>query len=162
MQVEYLEKQMTRIMNPLIKIASSFFLVILFISGASAQNNGVFGKWVTIDDETNEKKSVVEIYEKNGKVYGKIIKLFRKPGEDPDPICDECDEDDPRYNQKVIGMEIMIDMKKDGDEYSGGTILKPDEGKIYDCKIWRDGDNLKVRGYIMFLYRTQVWLPYKP
>ena len=125
------------------------------------QNNGVFGKWVTIDDETNEKKSVVEIYERNGKVYGKIVKLYRKPGEDPDPICDECDEDDPRYNQKVIGMEIMVDMKKDGAEYSGGTILKPDEGKVYDCKIWREGENLKVRGYIMFLYRTQTWLPYK-
>ncbi|MDH5379607.1 MAG: DUF2147 domain-containing protein [Cyclobacteriaceae bacterium] len=137
-------------------------LFILLTSGnvAFSQNKGVFGKWVTIDDETNEKKSVVEIYERNGKVYGKIIKLYRKPGEDPDPVCDDCDDDDPRYMKKIIGMEIMTDMEKDGDEYSDGEILKPDEGKVYDCTIWRDGANLKVRGYILFLYRTQMWLPY--
>ncbi|MDH5597911.1 MAG: DUF2147 domain-containing protein [Cyclobacteriaceae bacterium] len=135
--------------------------LITFLSFfAQAQNNGVFGKWVTIDDETGDKKSVVEIYERNGKVYGKIIKLYRKPGEEQDPVCDECPKDDPRYMKKVIGMEILKDMEKDGDEYEDGEILKPDEGKIYDCKIWREGKNLKVRGYIAFLYRTQTWLPY--
>ena len=139
----------------------SIVLYIMSISVSYGQNNGVLGKWITIDDETGDRKSVVEIYERNGKVYGKIIKLYRKPGEDPDPICDECDEDDHRYNKKVIGMEIMVDMKKDGKEYSGGTILKPDEGKVYDCKIWREGENLMVRGYILFLYRTQKWIPYK-
>lgn len=119
----------------------------------------IFGKWITIDDETGKKKSVVEIYKKDGKVYGKIIKLFRGPDEDPDPLCDKCPEDDARYNQKIIGMEIMKNMEKDGDEYAGGKILKPDEGTIYRCRIWLDDEqNLKVRGYWGFLYRTQTWV----
>lgn len=135
-------------------------IVILLPLNLNAQNNGVLGKWVTIDDETNEKKSIVEIYKQNGKVYGKIIKLYRKPGEDPDPICDECPEDDDRFNKKVIGMQIMREMEQEGKEYAGGTILKPDEGTIYKCRIWRDGEKLKVRGYWGFFYRTQTWEPY--
>ena len=55
-------------------------------------------------------------------------------------------------------MEIIREMEKDGDEWEDGTILDPKSGKIYDCEIWRDGEELKVRGYIAFLYRTQTWL----
>ncbi|ELR68061.1 hypothetical protein C900_01197 [Fulvivirga imtechensis AK7] len=120
--------------------------------------SGITGTWKTIDDETGEAKSIVDIYERNGNFYGKIVKLFRNPGQDPDPICGECPEDDPRYNKKVIGMEIIKDMKREGDKLVGGTVLKPDEGKIYNCKIWIEDGKLKVRGYWGFFYRTQTWL----
>ena len=132
-----------------------FLVCSISLSLAQAE---VFGKWKTIDDETGDAKSIVEIFERDGKVYGKIIKLFRKPHEDPDPTCTKCLTDDPRYGQKVLGMEIMKDMIKDGDEYSGGEILKPDEGKIYRCKIWVVNGNLQVRGYLGFFFRTQEWL----
>ena len=138
----------------------SILLVLTLIALPILTNAQVTGKWITIDDETGDRKSVVEIYEQDGKVYGKIIKLYRKPGEDPDPLCKECDDDDPRYMKKIIGMVIMNDMEKDDDVWRDGTILKPDTGTVYDCKIWRDGDNLKVRGYVAFFYRTQTWLPY--
>ena len=126
---------------------------------AEAQTS-VLGKWKTIDDDTGDPKSVVEITSRNGKVFGKVVKLFRKPGEDPDPLCDKCDEDDPRYNKKVIGMEIIQDMVSDDDEYTGGHILDPKIGKVYRCKLWREGADLKVRGYIGPFYRTQTWLPF--
>ncbi len=124
---------------------------------SSAQN--VLGKWVTIDDETNEPKSIVEIFKTGDALHGKIVKLFRKPGEDPDPVCSKCPSDDTRYNKKVLGMEIVKDMEADDDEYAGGTILDPKVGKIYRCRIWRDGENLKVRGYWGPFYRTQTWKP---
>ncbi|MEX2595793.1 MAG: DUF2147 domain-containing protein, partial [Salibacteraceae bacterium] len=86
-------------------------LMVVFSFSLNAQS--FVGKWKTIDDNTGKPKSIVEIY-KNGDVYeGKILKLFREPDEDPDPICDECDEDDPRYNQKVKGMVIIKDMVYD-------------------------------------------------
>lgn len=137
------------------------FLLFLLIYGIQAQS--VTGKWKSIDDETKKAKSIVEIYEKDGKLYGKIIELFREPGENPDPICDECDEDDDRYNQKVIGMEIIRNMENDDDEWEDGTILDPKDGKVYECKLWVDEDDpniLNVRGYIAFFFRTQVWLRY--
>lgn len=123
--------------------------------GASGQS--VLGKWKTQDDNTGEVRSVVEIYEKDGYLAGRITRLFPAPGEDPDPVCDKCDTDDPRYNSKVIGMEILTGMKPDGDEYAGGTILDPEVGKVYRCRIWLDGENLKVRGYWGPFYRTQTW-----
>ncbi|UII30509.1 DUF2147 domain-containing protein [Fulvivirga ulvae] len=135
------------------------WICLLLPSYAMAQGtNSITGKWKTIDDETGEAKSVVKIYEKEGKYYGKIVKLFRAPGEDPDPICEDCPEDDSRYKEKIIGMEIIKDLKKDGEEYIEGTVLKPDEGRIYKCKLWLDNNKLKVRGYWGFLYRTQTWI----
>ena len=86
------------------------FTIILF-SNLTAQHEDITGLWKTIDDETGKPKSVVKIYIQDGKLYGDIVKLFRKPGEDPDPICDKCDEDDPRYNQKILGMTIITDME---------------------------------------------------
>ncbi len=133
------------------------FLFSLFVGLAIAQSP--VGKWKTIDDETKKPKSIVEIYEKNGKIYGKVVKLFREPSEDQNPNCKECTGD--RKGQKVLGMEIIRGLKKDGNEYEGGTILDPKNGKIYDCKMWVENGKLQVRGYVAFFFRTQVWLPVK-
>ena len=115
------------------------------------------GKWTTIDDNTGEQKSVVEIFERSGKFYGKIVRIFIKPGEDPDPICDKCPEDDARFRKKIIGMEILKDVIKAGSEYNSGHILDPEIGKVYRCKLWVEDGELKVRGFWGPFYRTQIW-----
>jgi uncharacterized protein (DUF2147 family) len=132
-------------------------IVPLMLFCIALQGQSITGKWKTIDDNSGEERSIVEIYEKNGKVYGRIIKLFRKPGEDPDPICDDCDPDDSRYKKKIIGMEIISNMTKAGKEYDGGSILDPESGKIYRCRLWIEGNDLKVRGYWGPFFRTQTW-----
>lgn len=142
------------------KVRLTLFLLFFGFHLCIAQTQSVLGKWKTIDDETGEAKSVVEIYESGDDIHGKIIKLYIPKSENQDPVCGECPKDDPRYNKKVIGMEIMRGLTKNGDTYSGGTVLKPDDGKIYKCKIWREGDQLKVRGYWGILYRTQTWEKY--
>ena len=135
---------------------SLVIIICLLTFTTNAQT--VLGKWKTIDDETGEPKSIVEIFERGGKIHGKIIKLFRKPSEDQDPICVECDEADPRYRKKVLGMEIMRNMVKDGDEYTGGDVLDPENGKVYRGKIWLEGKDLKLRGYVGPFFRTQTWV----
>ena len=132
-------------------------LTINFLSIHIGVSQSIIGKWKTIDDETSEAKSIVEINIRNGKIYGKIIKLFRNPDEDPDPVCSQCPADDKRYNMKVLGMEIIQNMVADDNEFSGGTILDPKNGKIYRCRLWKEGENLKVRGYWGPFYRTQIW-----
>jgi uncharacterized protein (DUF2147 family) len=134
------------------------FSMMLFVSAPVSKP--ITGNWKTIDDETGKPKSIVNIYKKSdGKLYGKIIKLFREKGEDQDPICDKCT--DYRKNKKIIGMVIITGLEKDGDEwYADDAILDPNNGKIYDCKIWLDEDNpdlLQVRGYIGWFFRTQTW-----
>jgi uncharacterized protein (DUF2147 family) len=131
--------------------------LILLVSAITAMaQKTVVGKWKTIDDNTGEAKSIIEIFERGGKVYGKVVKIL-DPTAEPDPICDKCPEDDPRLNKKIIGMEIIQGLVKDGDEYSEGTILDPEPGKIYRCKVWLDGEDLVVRGYWGPFYRTQTW-----
>lgn len=131
--------------------------ICLLATQSFAQRTSIFGKWKTIDDETGKKRSIVKIEERDGKAYGTILELFREPDERQDPICVECT--DHRKDQKVIGMEIITGMEKDGDEWEDGEILDPENGKTYDAKIWVEDGKLKVRGYIAFLYRTQTWLP---
>lgn len=133
-----------------------FFLSFLLCNTILLSAQSITGEWKTIDDETGDPKSVVTVYEYDGKVYGKIVRLFRTPEEDQDPTCKECKG--AKKGQKIIGMEIMEGLVKDGDEYDDGTILDPDNGKVYDCKIWLEDGKLQVRGYIGPFYRTQEWV----
>jgi uncharacterized protein (DUF2147 family) len=132
-------------------------LIILLIATSSFAQTSVLGKWTTIDDNSGEPRSVVELMEKGSNVFGKIVKLYTKPGEDTDPVCDKCPKEDARYNKKVIGLELIQNMKWSGKELTAGSILDPESGKVYRCSIWLEGDNLMVRGYWGPFFRTQTW-----
>ncbi|RZF60058.1 DUF2147 domain-containing protein [Sphingobacterium corticibacterium] len=123
---------------------------------AIAQNNqNIVGKWKTVDDETGEAKSIVEVFQKaDGRYYGKISKLLIKPENDK---CVQCKDD--RKNQPLLGLEIIRGITKKGNEFSGGTITDPKNGKMYKCTITREGNKLLVRGYVGFslIGRTQTW-----
>jgi uncharacterized protein (DUF2147 family) len=118
------------------------------------------GLWKTIDDETGKPKSLVRITEQNGVYQGKVEKLFREADQDQNPKCDKCDG--ANKDQPIIGMTILFNLKKDGDDYSGGQILDPAKGKLYKSKLSLIENNkkLNVRGYIGFslLGRTQTWV----
>ncbi len=118
------------------------------------------GVWRTIDDKTGKEKSMVRIVEVNGELRGTIERLIRAPGEDPNPPCDKCPGD--KKGQPVIGMMIITGLRRHGNEYAGGEILDPANGKTYQCRMWTSdsGKKLNVRGFIgvSLLGRTQVWL----
>lgn len=136
------------------RITLSLFSLLIFVAGAMAQGN-VLGKWKTIDDETGEMKSIVEITKNNGKLYGKIIELA--PGKDPNKVCTECT--DHRKGKKILGMQIITGLELDDDVWEADDgILDPENGKLYDVKIWEEDGKLQVRGYIGFLFRTQEWV----
>ena len=136
------------------------FCIGTLLWGSISLSQSIIGKWKTIDDETGKQKSIVNIYQKGDRYFGRIEKIFPEPGGDPNPTCDNCEGD--RKDKAIVGMEIIDGLKKSGDEYKNGTILDPANGKVYDCKLWvNDEGNLKVRGYLYFFYRTQTWLPYK-
>ncbi len=129
-----------------------FMLVTVF---SFAQNKYV-GTWKTIDDGTGEAKSYVEIYEQDGKLYGKVTKILNEDRKDA--VCEQCKGD--KKNQPVQGMILLENLKKKGSYWGGGTITDPENGKSYSCYIeLLSDDKLKVRGYIgrAFLGRTQYW-----
>lgn len=133
---------------------------LCFITFTTMQAQSVIGKWKTIDDKTGVEKSVVEIYEKSGKIYGKVVEIY-DPARQKD-VCKECSG--VNKNKPILGMVIINNLKKDGDEYSSGTILDPTSGKEYKCYITLESaDKLKVRGYVGFslMGRTQYWVRVK-
>ena len=134
-------------------------LLMVFFSSAVLAESTPAGLWRTIDDHSGKEKSLVRIVEVNGEFRGTIEKLFREPGEDPNPNCEKCPGD--KKNKPVIGMMILTGLKKDNGLWSGGEILDPQNGKTYKCKVWLENKNrdLHVRGFIgmALLGRTQVW-----
>jgi len=141
------------------KIKVVFLLLTFLFIQSYAQILSPVGNWKTIDDVTGRKKSIVKIWEENSKLYGKIIKLFRLPDEDPDPICDECKG--KNKDKQVLGMTIMWNLSQKKNHWKGGKILDPENGKIYGCKIRviENGEKLEVRGFlgISLLGRNQIW-----
>jgi uncharacterized protein (DUF2147 family) len=135
------------------RLVSAIFL-FLPLAGLG---QSISGKWKTIDDSSGKEKSIVEIFEKEGKFYGRVVRIFVEKDEDPDPVCDKCPEDDARYKKKIIGMEIIRGLSKSGDRFEDGDILDPEVGKIYKCRLWLEGKDLKVRGFWGPFYRTQTW-----
>lgn len=115
------------------------------------------GQWRTIDDETGEARSLVTVWIENGELKGRIDKLLN-PSE-PNPVCDECKGS--RRNKPIEGMTFVWGLEKSGDEWKGGTILDPGNGKEYKAKVsvTEGGSKLEVRGFIGFavIGRTQVW-----
>lgn len=136
------------------KIALTICFVMISVALMQAQS--VIGKWKTIDDETGKEKSIVEIYEKNGKLYGKLVELLEEKNKKA--ICSACSG--ANKNKPYLGLVIITDLEKDGNEWSGGKILDPKTGKEYKCYIALESANkLKVRGYvgISLMGRTQYW-----
>jgi uncharacterized protein (DUF2147 family) len=135
----------------------SGFIYLLIMSNV-AMSQGVLGKWKTVDNETGEVKAIVDIYEKSGEVYGKIIEIF-DPSKKYLP-CIYCKGED--YNKPILNLDIIKKMKKDGDVFKGGTITDPQNGKTYACRLrLQDKNTLEVRGYLFFFFATQYWIRIK-
>lgn len=130
--------------------------VVVLVTGNSLYSQTIFGKWNTINEETGKPNSIIEIYEDDGVVNGKVVKILKE--QDRNKLCNNCAGD--LKDQPIEGLELMRGLEKNGNEYAGGLITDPKTGKEYKVKIWVDEDNpnrLKVRGYIAFFYRTETW-----
>ena len=132
----------------------TFSFAILTIA-LSAQTSPV-GFWKTIDDNSGETRSEMELYvNAKGELEGKIHKLMDA---DAPETCDLCPGD--KKDGKLVGMVIMWGLEEDGDQWEGGRIMDPENGKTYKCYIKLENEEkLKVRGYIGIsaLGRTQHW-----
>lgn len=131
-------------------------ILALFTAISLVGQNEVEGIWKTIDHETGKAKSLVKVQIKDGKLYGTVIKIFgyEKPEE---RICENCP--DPFNGKKIMGMQIINGLTKEGNEWVGDQkLFAPDRKSFYDAKIWVEDGKLKVRGYIGWLYSTQEWL----
>ncbi|MGB1169263.1 MAG: DUF2147 domain-containing protein [Flavobacteriaceae bacterium] len=133
-----------------------FFLIFILCTTIPSFSQTIFGKWNSFNEETNKVESVIEVYEKDSKAFAKIISI-----KDPSRSSAKCVEcNGKRKNAPILGMNILTGLNKDGNEWSGGKILDPKNGKEYKCYIQLlDKNTLKLRGYIGFSMfgRTAIW-----
>jgi uncharacterized protein (DUF2147 family) len=141
--------------------AAAALMSILAWAPARSAGPSPVGLWQAIDEDTKEPEGWFLISEHDGMFEGIIAKMFLKPGEDPNAVCDQCKDD--RHNQPWLGLQIIRGMKPEdgGEKYGGGTILDPRDGKTYKAtlKVTPDGQTLVLRGYIgiELLGRNEYW-----
>jgi uncharacterized protein (DUF2147 family) len=116
------------------------------------------GLWKTIDDATKQPKALIRISDQGGALVGRIEKILVPNA--GDAVCDQCT--DQRKDKPIQGMTILSGLKKDGQEWTGGEILDPNNGKVYKAmaKLADGGRKLEVRGFVGIptIGRTQSWL----
>lgn len=128
-------------------------LSVLFSLTISAQD--IFGKWIA-SDENGLEKFIVEVYEEDEKVYGKIVETLIPS--DKGALCVKCDGED--HNKPIKGLVIIDGLTLSGVYYRNGPIFDPEKGKSYKCRLsFADGDPdvLEVRGYVAFMYESWYW-----
>lgn len=128
--------------------------LLLLATAQAADSNSPVGKWRTIDDKSGKPKSIVQITEDKGVLTGKIVELLEGATE---KTCSKCEGD--LKDKPLVGMRILWDLKKEGDEWTDGKIFNPADGGTYTskAKLSDGGRTLEVTGKWLFFSRQQQW-----
>jgi uncharacterized protein (DUF2147 family) len=136
----------------------SLLCVVMLSMTVFSQVDKIVGKWKTIDDADGSTKSIVSIFKStNGKYYGKVEKLFKEP----EKKCTECEG--ANKGKPILGMMVINGMVEKEGSLTSGTILDPNNGKVYRCNISLDSKTgkLSVRGSLDkmgIIGRSQTWI----
>lgn len=147
--------------NQNLKIMKKFFVSMMFMLAplCAALAQDVVGKWKLEDGS-----AIVEVYRQGDVFSGKIVWLKNPTKADGSPTVDELNPDAKLRSRKVLGLNMLSGLKKKGDEYAGGSIYDPGNGKTYNCSMKVEGDVLKVRGSLDkrgLIGRTMDWFRVK-
>jgi uncharacterized protein (DUF2147 family) len=136
-----------------------FIVMTVMLVSLSAYAQDVVGKW-KLEDGT----AIVEVYQQGDVFNGKIVWLQNPTEADGSPAKDKNNPDEKLRSRQLIGLNMLHGLKKNGREYSGGSIYDPGNGKTYNCSMKVEGDILKVRGSLDkrgLLGRTMDWFRVK-
>ncbi|OJJ23481.1 hypothetical protein BKI52_03715 [marine bacterium AO1-C] len=138
-------------------------LLMLYVGAYQATiAQDVMGVWQMNSPDNGQPLYAVKLYKnKSGTIFGRVIKAL-----DPahkDDVCEKCPEKFNGFgvkNQKIVGMLIMRDLKKEGQRYTGGRLYSPKRGMKIRCYIQLvESNKLKIRGFMgsRYLGRTMYW-----
>ena len=135
-------------------------LALVSVAGTRAQQltpklQNAIGHWQIVNSDGPGGQA--EIYLENGKLFGRVTQV--RPGRTPRDVCDKCSGE--LKNKLILGMILMRNFHTEGDDWIGGTVVDPENGKEYKGKIWSVGnDKLSMRGFIgiSLLGRTENWV----
>lgn len=108
-----------------------------------------------MDDKTGKPSGLVQLYEQNGKVYGKILRIAKGYK----THCADCPG--KLAGKPVAGLRFLWGFSpKGGGRWSDGELIDPETGNIYrgSLNLTDHGNKLLLRGYWLFFWRTQTWV----
>lgn len=88
-----------------------------------------------------------------------VVLIIESYKSEKNAICETCTG--KSKGKPIIGLVIIKNIKKDGGQNNGGTIIDPENGQTYKCYLELINYNrLKVRGYLGFSLfgRAQYWI----
>jgi uncharacterized protein (DUF2147 family) len=137
----------------LFSIGVSFFFTLFFVLPVHSEDyKSVLGLWKTVDEHGNM-KFLVKVFKKNGLFFAKITQVNSK-------YLKTCKKCKMVYKEKsLVGMEIIKNLKKKGESYTGGTLLDIEDGNTYSCEMKKRGNQLEVISYSSVrIARRQIWI----
>ena len=138
-----------------LKMKKIIFTLLFLALHISLNAQTIFGKWNSKNDD-GVVDSVLEIYEKEGKAYAKVVEILNPARKEA--RCVSCEGE--FKDKPIMGLNILSGLEKDEDEWSGGTIIDPRNGNTYKCYIKLvKANKLKLRGYVgvSLFGKTAYW-----
>lgn len=141
----------------LFKLLILFALAIIVSSKsqASVGPDDVLGTWLN-----STEKGHIQIFKQGNAYYGKLVWLKEPNDEAGKPKTDKNNPDASLKAKPILGLQILKGFQFDKDEWNGGKIYDPQNGKEYKCYMkMKDANTLLVRGYIgiAMVGRTETW-----
>lgn len=122
-------------------------MILILSSGWSQQINSdsVIGIWLTSKGECK-----IQIYEREGKYYGKVVWLNEPNDDQGNPVRDTQNPDPKLRNKPNLGSEILKDFSYAGNgKWTNGTIYNPENGKTYHAQMrMTEMKVISLKGYI--------------
>ena len=131
----------------------------------------VEGYWLSVDEKTGKVTAGWHIYQEGGLLFGKILSMSDYSR---DVLAEKCRDSYQGFplagkisRMPVVGTPWIFGLSADKPgEWSGGSVINPEDGRMYRCKIMfhaADGrryqiDTLEMRGEIgLGIGRSQFW-----
>ena len=134
----------------------ALLLVASFLPAGHAADPSIAGVWslpVLKGKDKGKERFQVEIFEKDGVYYGKIVKLTSLP---ENALCTKCKKE--RKDKPLMGMLMLWNLKKEAGRYVEGKIYDVEAGKEYKCSIAQiTPDRLKITASLLFLSESHYW-----
>ena len=125
-------------------------------SSVEAAPDAATGVWQVYSDKDGAQDGRIRVSLRDGKLVGVVDAL--RPDVPADSRCTRCSG--AQKDQPILGLVVMWGLERDGDSWTGGTILDPQTGSTYSCHAkYVAPDSLEVRGYggMSVFGRTQTW-----
>ena len=155
------------------KTIFTLFSAALFLFSCSpksdSQNNapqdGITGLWKSTDQNSDKPRALVAIYEYHDQYFGRMLATYDDNGNIKDTILEKKERAEGVVgNPPYCGMDFIYNVEKEddnndnGDKYKG-KILDPEKGKEYTAELWREDEDLIVRGELWIFGKNITWHP---